>query len=357
VNERPTGHPGRWWSRRGDRFVCELCPRECALHPGQRGACFVRAADDDGIVLTTYGRSSGFCIDPIEKKPLNHFLPGTSVLSFGTAGCNLACKFCQNHDISKARHMDSLMARASPQGLADAAVAHGCRSIAFTYNDPVIFAEYALDVAAACRAVGVRSVAVTAGWIADGARAEFFGGMDAANVDLKAFTESFYRRLTGSTLGPVLDTLRYLHHETAVWTEITTLLIPGENDSDAELHALCAWVRDELSPDVPLHFSAYHPDHRLTTPSTPKSTLVRARRIAQEEGLRYVYLGNVHDAAGDTTTCPACSRAVIERDWYELTAWRMQRGGRCPCGEVLPGVFEDQPGSWGRRRLPIVVGA
>ncbi len=352
-----TAHPGLWWSRAHDgRVVCELCPRRCHLKPGQRGFCFVRQGAEDGVDLTTWGRSSGFCVDPIEKKPLNHFLPGTPVLSFGTAGCNLGCRFCQNHDISKAREMDALMDVATPAGVVDAALRTGSRSVAFTYNDPVIFAEYALDVAAACREADLRTVAVTAGYIGEGARAEFFAGMDAANVDLKAFTERFYRDLCFARLEPVKETLVWLVHESDVWVELTTLLIPGENDSDAELHALAAWVREALSADVPLHFSAYHPDFKLDRPATPHATLVRARRIAMQEGLRFVYTGNVHDRDGDTTSCPGCGQAVIERDWYALEAWRL-RGGACDrCGARIPGVFEEEPGDWGRRRLPVRIG-
>ncbi|MCB9762665.1 MAG: AmmeMemoRadiSam system radical SAM enzyme [Alphaproteobacteria bacterium] len=350
-------HPGRWSSKAPDgRAVCELCPRRCHLKPGQRGFCFVRIGTEDGVGLTTWGRSSGFCIDPIEKKPLNHFLPGTPVLSFGTAGCNLGCRFCQNWDISKAREMDRLMDLATPEAIADAALRTGCRSVAFTYNDPIIFAEYALDAAAACRARGLRTVAVTAGYITDAARADFFAGIDAVNVDLKAFTDDFYKRLCFGRLGPVLDTLRWLVHESTVWTEITTLLIPNENDSDDELRALSAWVREALGPHVPLHFSAYHPDFKLQQPATPKATLQRARRIAMEQGLWFVYTGNVHDRDGDTTWCPGCGAALIQRDWYELEGWALDAKGACAaCGFEVPGVFEARPGSWGRRRARVRV--
>ncbi len=349
-------HPGRWWHRDGDRVVCDLCPRACAMHPGQRGACFVRVGTEDGVALTTWGRSSGFCVDPIEKKPLNHFLPGTPVLSFGTAGCNLACRFCQNHDISRARTMDAMLDTATPEGLVAAARRTGSRSIAFTYNDPVIFAEYALDVAAACREADIKTVAVTAGFISPGAREDFFAGMDAANVDLKAFTDDFYRRLCAAQLDPVLETLKHLVHHTSTWVEITTLLIPGENDGDAELRDLTAWVRDELGPHVPLHFSAYHPDHRLTNPATPLATVQRARRIAKEAGLWFAYSGNVHDPEGDTTSCPRCGAALIERDWYEIRSFALH-DGRCACGFAVPGLFEAAPGRWGRKRLPVAVGA
>jgi pyruvate formate lyase activating enzyme len=348
-------HPGRWWHRDGGRVVCDLCPRACAMKPGQRGACFVRVGTEEGVALTTWGRSSGFCVDPIEKKPLNHFLPGTPTLSFGTAGCNLACRFCQNWDISKARSNDRLMDTATPAGLVAAAKRTGSRSVAFTYNDPVIFAEYALDVAEACRAADLKTVAVTAGYISPGAREEFFAGIDATNVDLKAFTDDFYRRLCAASLDPVLDTLRYLVQETDTWVEITTLLIPGENDSDAELRDLCAWVHDELGPQVPIHFSAYHPDYRMTNQRTPIETLRRARAIALRAGLWFPYTGNVHDPTGDTTFCPGCGDALIRRDWYELRGWALHEG-RCACGFEVPGVFEDQPGRWGRKRLPVAIG-
>jgi pyruvate formate lyase activating enzyme len=348
--------PTRYWHRAGDgRIQCDLCPRVCKLHEGQRGFCFVRACQGEQIVLTTYGRSSGFCIDPIEKKPLYHFLPGTPVLSFGTAGCNLGCRFCQNWDISKSREFDTLADQASPEMIAGAAASLGCRSVAFTYNDLVIFHEYAIDVAAACRERGIRSVAVTAGEVCAEPRAEFYRYMDAANVDLKGFTEAFYRDVCAGHLQPVLETLIYLKRHTSVWLEITTLLIPGLNDSDRELEELSAWVLDNLGPDVPLHFSAFHPDFRmLDRPPTPPATLRRARQIAQQKGLHYVFVGNVHDPEADSTRCHACGALLIGRDWYELTAWKLQNDNQCPrCGTVCAGVFEAEPGDWGRRRLPV----
>ena len=353
-----SSYPGRWWHLLPDgRIQCDLCPRDCRLHEGQRGACFVRARQGDQMVLTTYGRSSGFCIDPIEKKPLNHFYPGSSVLSFGTAGCNLACKFCQNWDISKSRDMDRLMDQASPEVIAQEAVKYGCKSVAFTYNDPVIFAEYAMDVADACHAHGVQTVAVTAGYIHEQPRREFFARMDAANVDLKAFTDDFYFKLTSAHLQPVLDTLIYLRHETQVWFEITTLLIPGHNDSDAEITALSQWVMKELGPDVPLHFSAFHPDHKMPdVPPTPTTTLVRARHIARQEGLHHVYTGNVHHQDGDTTYCPACQAPLIQRDWYEIKQYKLTPDGHCRhCGEAIAGRFAEQAGNFGRQRIPIAI--
>ena len=346
----------RYWHRLDDgRIQCDVCPRSCRLHEGQRGMCFVRARQADQVVLTSYGRSSGFCVDPIEKKPLNHFLPGSAVLSFGTAGCNLACRFCQNWDMSKSREMDTLMDAASPEGLAEAAERLGCRSVAFTYNDPVIFMEYAIDTAEACHARGIKSVAVTAGYICDEPRREFYRYMDAANVDLKAFTESFYTKVCAGHLQDVLDTLVYLKRETDVWFEITTLVIPGENDSDGEIERECAWVVDQLGIDVPIHFTAFHPDWKMTDkPPTPASTLKRARRIAVEHGIRYAYVGNVHDADGDSTYCHGCGETLIGRDRYRILSWNLTGDGRCDrCGKRCAGVFDGPPGDWGPRRQPV----
>jgi pyruvate formate lyase activating enzyme len=349
--------PTRYWHRREDgRIQCDLCPRLCKLQEGRRGLCFVRARRDDQIVLTTYGRASGFCVDPIEKKPLNHFYPGTSVLSFGTAGCNLACRFCQNWDISKSREYDTLTDRASPEAIAQRAVGLGCKSVAFTYNDPVIFHEFAIDVAAACRAQDVKTVAVTAGYVMPEPRAEFYEHIDAANVDLKAFTEEFYRRVCAGHLAPVLDTLEYIHNDTDVWLEVTTLLIPGLNDSMAELDRMTKWLVKRLGPDVPLHFTAFHPDFKmLDRPPTPRETLTAARRIAIDNGLRYVYTGNVSDRIGQTTYCRKCGGALIERDGYRLGRWSLDDANRClGCGTRCPGVFGSSgPGKWGARRLPV----
>ncbi|HJY84140.1 MAG TPA: AmmeMemoRadiSam system radical SAM enzyme [Candidatus Binatia bacterium] len=348
--------PTKYWHVLSDgRVQCDLCPRFCKLHEGQPGLCFVRARQNDQVVLTTYGRSSGFCVDPIEKKPLNHFLPGSPVLSFGTAGCNLACRFCQNWDISKSREVDTLADRASPETIARAASELGCRSVAFTYNDPVIFLEYAIDVAQACHDHGLKTVAVTAGYMCAEPRTEFYRFIDAANVDLKGFTERFYQQLCVGHLQPVLETLLYLKHHTQVWVEITTLLIPGENDSEAELEAMTQWVVEQLGPDVPLHFTAFHPDWKmLDTPPTPPATLTRARRIAMKNGVRYAYTGNVHDRVGGGTYCHACGQKLIGRDWYVLSEWQLTADGRCrSCGATCAGIFERSPGAWGAKRLPI----
>lgn len=348
--------PTKYWHELDNgRLQCDVCPRACKLDEGQRGMCFVRMRQDHAIVLTTYGRSSGYCVDPIEKKPLNHFLPGTPILSFGTAGCNLFCKFCQNWDISKSRQMDTLADQADPDTIARAAEQLGCRSVAFTYNDPVIFMEYAIDVAQACHERGIKSVAVTAGYICDEPRVEFYNHMDAANVDLKGFSEDFYKKLCAGELQPVLDTLLYLKHETAVWFEITNLIIPGWNDSEAELEAMTQWIVGHLGPDVPLHFSAFHPDFKMMDlPRTPAATLTHAREIALKNGVRYAYTGNVHDPTGDTTFCHCCGEKLIERDWYDLQVYRVTSDGRCPrCGQSCAGVFEAKPGHWGRKRQPV----
>ena len=346
----------RYWHKLDDgRVQCDLCPRFCKLHADQRGLCFVRQNIDDQVVLTTYGRSSGYCIDPIEKKPLNHFLPGTPVLSFGTAGCNLACKFCQNWDISKSRETHTLADEASPEQIAMAALKLDCRSVAYTYNDPVIFHEYAIDVARACHEKGIKSVAVTAGYVCQEPRREFYQYMDAANVDLKAFTDDFYYKITGSHLAPVLETLEYIKHETDVWLELTTLLIPGKNDSEKEIDAMSQWVVEKLGPDVPMHFSAFHPDWKMMdVPSTPRETLVRAREIAMKNGVRYAYTGNVHNEAGDSTYCHQCGERLIGRDWYVLTDWQLTADGKCAsCGAPCAGVFEAMHGNWGAKRQPV----
>jgi len=350
----------RWWHSLPDgRIQCDLCPRDCRLHEGQRGMCFVRQMEGGRMVLSTYGRSSGFCVDPVEKKPLNQFYPGTRILSFGTAGCNLACKFCQNWDISKSKEMDRLMDEASPAAIAAAAVRLDCKSVAFTYNDPVIFAEYAMDIADACHANGVQAVAVTAGYMHDAPRRAFYEKMDAANVDLKAFTDEFYYRICGGRLQPVLDTLEYLVKETRVWTEITTLLIPGRNDSDEELQAECKWIMRHLGPDVPLHFTAFHPDWKMTDAgSTPAATLTRAREIARLAGLRYVYTGNVHDEEGGSTYCPSCENAVVVRDWYEIRSYRLGDDGACAhCGARLAGRYQKFGKPFGAKRIPVRLGA
>jgi len=345
----------RYWHELGDGVVqCDLCPRACRLRPEQRGFCFVRANSGGKLELSTYGRSSGFHVDPIEKKPLNHVAPGTTVLSFGTAGCNLACKFCQNWEISTARSVDLLYQKASPADIAEVAVRTKCRGIAYTYNDPIIFAEYAIDTAQAARERGLLNIAVTAGYINPEPRADFFDVMDAANVDLKSFSRDFYQQVVGGRLEVVQETLSYIVHETNCWLEITTLLIPGLNDSDAEVHALSEWIATELGPDVPLHFTAFHPDNRMRgIQRTPASTLLSAREIALRTGLNYVYTGNISDAEGATTSCPSCAAPLVVRDRYEVSRYDLTTDGCCPrCETAIPGLWDSQVGRLGRRRLP-----
>lgn len=346
-----------WHALEDGRVVCDACPRHCTLSEGQRGLCFVRMNQGGKVVLTTWGRSSGFCVDPIEKKPLNHFYPGTAVLSFGTAGCNLTCRFCQNWDISKSRQMDRLANLATPEAIADAAERSGCRSVAYTYNDPVIFHEYAIDVARACTDRGIKSVAVTAGYVTAEPRKEFYRYMDAVNIDLKGFSESFYRKLCSAELSVVKETLQYIALETGVWFEITTLLIPGQNDSDEEIDAMTCWIVEELGEEVPLHFSAFHPDYKMKDiPPTPAATLTRARNIARRNGLRYVYTGNVHDENGGSTYCHNCGAVLIGRNWYELTRWGLDQHGNCrSCGAACAGRFDPEPGTWGARRMPVQI--
>jgi len=344
-----------WWHEVDQgRLMCDVCPRACVLGPDDRGFCFVREHRDGRIVSTTYGRSTGFCIDPVEKKPLNQFYPGTAVLSFGTAGCNLGCRFCQNWTSTKSREVDRFCEEAAPQSVAEAARQLGCRSIAYTYNDPIVWVEYAIDTARAARAAGVKNVAVTSGYMMPKPRAAFYEWIDAANVDLKAFDESFYRRLCAGRLEPVLDTLRWLVHETDVWLEITNLIIPRENDVPEDIKRMCGWMVETLGPDVPVHFSAFHPDFRLTDRQpTPIGTLVGAYEIARDAGLKYVYTGNVADVEHQTTYCPGCGGVLIERDGYRLSRYAL-KGDRCGhCGTAVAGRYDQKPGDWGSRRQPV----
>jgi pyruvate formate lyase activating enzyme len=333
----------RHYQALGDgRVRCTLCPRDCRLRDGQAGFCFVRENREGRLVTTAWGRSTGFAVDPIEKKPLAHYLPGTTVLSFGTAGCNLGCRFCQNWDISKARLGDRRAEDGwTPERVVARALEAGAPGIAFTYNDPVIWAEYAVDVAQAAHAAGLYTAFVTAGYVTPEARAEIFPHMDAANVDLKAFTEDFYAKVTLAHLAPVLDTLEWLAGEGKTWVEVTNLLIPGKNDDPEETRALARWVAEHMGADVPLHLTAFHPDFRMRdVPPTPPATLRRARDIALAEGLHHVYTGNVHDAAGQTTYCPSCGAAVIERDWHAVRRIRMKGAACAACGTRIAGRFE-----------------
>ncbi|HJQ84357.1 MAG TPA: AmmeMemoRadiSam system radical SAM enzyme [Candidatus Binatia bacterium] len=347
-------HVARWWrSAERGKLLCTLCPRYCLIGEGQAGFCYIRQNHEGRLWSAGYGRSTGFAVDPIEKKPLNHFLPGARVLSFGTAGCNLGCKFCQNWDISKAKIDQHASEIASPGDVVELALRTGCAGIAYTYNDPVIWAEFVIDVAREARRAGLANVLVTAGYVTEEARGELFEHVDAANVDLKAFTEDFYHRVTFSHLDPVLRTLEWLRRETAVWTEITTLLIPGLNDREDEIAREADWIVEHLGPDVPLHFTAFHPDFKMTDrPRTPAATLARAREIARTRGVRYCYVGNVHDDEGQTTRCPSCDVALVVRDWHAIRRYRMD-GDRCPdCGTAIAGRFHPGRHRGDERRTP-----
>jgi pyruvate formate lyase activating enzyme len=348
-----TAREARWWRREDDgRIECTLCPRFCRMSEGQAGFCFIRQHVGGRLITLGYGRPAALYADPIEKKPLNHFLPGTMILSMGTAGCNLGCRFCQNWDISKARFDQVGSKELAPDEVPRLAIAQGCDAVAFTYNDPTIYAEYVIDAARECRKLGVATVMVTAGYICREPLDEVYPWIDAANVDLKAFTEEFYRRQTYSHLQPVLDAIvRMREHGT--WVELTTLLIPGHNDSDKEIGEECDWILGALGPDVPLRFTAFHPDFKMTdVPATPALTLFRARQIARDKGLRYVYCGNVRDEDSHTTFCPSCGRALIVRDWHAVTRNELVGSGRCSCGHVIPGRFDgaSRRRSDGRRR-------
>jgi len=344
----------RWWETQSDgRILCTLCPRYCQIGEGQYGFCFIRQNHGGKLYNLGYGRSTGFAVDPIEKKPLNHFLPGGNALSFGTAGCNLGCRFCQNWSISKAKLDDQRSRLIAPQEVVELAQREQAESIAFTYNDPTIFGEFVIDIAQAARQAGVATIMVTAGYIDARAREEIYAEIDAVNVDLKAFTDDFYRKLTFSNLQPVLETIAWLVHQTDVWVELTNLIIPDHNDAAGEIAEMSDWILEALGDAVPIHFTAFHPDFKLTDkPRTPPETLMRARQQALDRGLKYVYVGNIFDDDGQATFCGGCGARVIDRDWHAVTLYRLDEAGCCPdCGFSLPGQFQRAPGlSAGRRR-------
>lgn len=338
-----TLHEARWWNQAGPAQVrCELCPHRCLLKDGQRGFCGVRRAEGGALKTQVFGTTAGLCVDPIEKKPLYHFLPGSRVLSFGMRGCTLACDFCQNASLSQPfAAPEGYPTR--PETIVRLALEQHCASVAFTYNEPIVSAEWCLEVAGACHEAGLRTVAVTSGFIEGRARADFFGAMDAANVDLKSFSDTFYRKHCRGTLQPVLETLEYLAKETHTWLEITTLLIPGENDDEREIGSLLDWMTQHLGTQIPLHFSAFHPAHRmLDRPRTPAATLQRARALALERGLAFVYTGNINDEEGGSTNCPQCNGQLIERAGFQVLRNRVCKG-HCPdCRAPVPGRFTEE---------------
>jgi pyruvate formate lyase activating enzyme len=331
----------KWWEpTANDKLLCTLCPRYCTIGDGQHGFCYIRQNINGKLYSLGYGKPTGFAIDPIEKKPLNHFYPGSKILSFGTAGCNLGCKFCQNWSISKAKIDDINSLTYSPDDVIALAKKNKVSSIAYTYNDPTIFGEYVIDISKIGREEGIKSVMVTAGYIDKKARKDVYRYIDAANVDLKAFSENFYHKLTFSHLDDVLDTLIWLKHETDIWFEITTLLIPGENDSIVEIEQMVSWILQNLGDEVPIHFTAFHPDFKMIDKErTPSSTLQTARNIALREGIKYCYTGNVIDVEGQTTYCPSCKSVLIKRDWHSVLDNQLA-GNNCPhCGTNIAGVF------------------
>ena len=340
MKNEQTLYEAKWWQTEGTKLLCTLCPRYCTIGEGQNGFCFIRKNIGGKLYSLGYGRPTGFAIDPIEKKPLNHFLPGSEILSFGTAGCNLGCKFCQNWTMSKARLDDNNSLYASPEDVVQLAKKHSVPSIAFTYNDPTIFGEYVIDISKIAREENIKSVMVTAGYIDKQARKEVYQFIDAANVDLKAFSETFYHKLTFSHLHNILETLLWLKNETNVWLEITTLLIPGENDSLDEIKRMTEWILENLGDEVPLHFTAFHPDFKLIyKPKTPPETLLMARKTALQNGIKYCYIGNIHNREGQTTFCPKCNTKLIERDWHTVLRVNLIENKCSNCGKVIKGVF------------------
>lgn len=331
----------KWWEPTdNNKILCTLCPRYCKIGDGQPGFCYIRQNHGGKLYTIGYGKPTGFAVDPVEKKPLNHFLPGTTILSFGTAGCNLGCKFCQNWSISKAKLDDENSLDVSPEGVVALAKSYGTPSIAFTYNDPTIFGEYVIDISKIAREEGIKSVMVTAGYIDKEARKDIYKYIDAANIDLKGFTDRFYWKNTYSHLNDVLDTLIWLKKETDVWFEITTLLIPDENDSAEEVKFECEWILKNLGDTVPLHFTAFHPDFRMMDKErTPEKTLTRARKIAMDLGIKYCYVGNVHNTEGQATYCPNCNEKLIKRDWHSVISNKIVNGCCNSCGEKIAGVF------------------
>lgn len=320
---------------------CTICPRGCRLGEGQRGFCHVRKNIEGNIVLDTYGYNTGLAIDPIEKKPLYQFYPTSGILSFGTLGCNMGCKFCQNWQTTKNKADCKLGNKTTPEEIVKIAKQYNCKSVAFTYNDPIVFFEYAIDTAKLCRQEGIKTVVVTAGYINPEPAQEFFEYMDAANIDLKGFSERFYAKNCLAKIHPILETIKYVSNETPCHVELTTLLIEGENDSEEELQAECDWILENLGDSVPLHFSAFFPNYKVKDKkSTEFSTLMRAYNIAKNCGLKYVYTGNLTNIETSTTYCKSCKKPIIVRNGYQMLEYHLMPGGKCRyCGTQCDGRF------------------
>ena len=324
-----------------DKIQCTVCPRECVLSAGQEGFCHVRKNSEGKITLASYGYNTGLAIDPVEKKPLYQFYPASPVLSFGTLGCNMGCLFCQNWQTTKTKADIRLLNKTSPDEIVRIAKNYNCKSVAFTYNDPIIFFEYAIDTAKLCREEGIKTIAVTSGFMNPEPAKEFFKYMDGANIDLKGFSEQFYKKNCLAHIEPVLNTIKYAVNETDCWVELTTMLIEGENDSDEMIKHECEWILTNLGDCVPLHFSAFFPRYKFSgRKHTELSTLLRAYSIAKEAGLKYVYTGNLTNTETSATYCKSCNRPVIVRNGYELIEYNLSEEGKCIfCNTVCDGRY------------------
>ncbi len=324
-----------------ERIQCLICPRKCILSKGQEGFCHIRKNTDGKIELSSYGFNTGLAIDPIEKKPVYQFYPQTPILSFGTLGCNMGCLFCQNWQTTKNKADCKNLNKTSPEEIVQIAKKYNCKSVAFTYNDPIIFFEYAIDTAKICRQEGIKTVAVTSGFINPEPAKEFFKYMDATNIDLKGFSEEFYKRNCLAHLKPVLDTIKYVSNETDCWVELTTMLIESENDSNDMIKEECDWILNNLGDCVPLHFSAFFPRYKFSNrKQTDFSTLLRAYSIAKNAGLKYVYTGNITNIETSSTYCKNCSTPVILRNGYELIEYNLNENGSCKfCGTKCDGRY------------------
>lgn len=333
-------YPAKYYEKLSGKIVqCNLCPNRCILSEGQIGLCKARKNIDGELYSMTYGKVSSVHVDPIEKKPFFHVLPGSKAFSIATTGCNLRCSFCQNWQISQVFSWEAQTQEATPEQVVEAAVQSRAESIAFTYNEPIIFYEYMLDIAKLAKQQGLKTVVVSAGYINPEPLRELLPYLDAYKVDLKAYKESFYQKLTGGHLAPILETMKIIK-QSGTWLEIVNLLIPGENDSEEEIREMAKWIKENVGDEVPLHFSAFHPMYKLQNlPPTPPETVIKAREIAMEEGLKYVYVGNISYPEGESTYCPESGEVAIERKSYFILSNNL-KNGQCPTGEKIPGVWE-----------------
>jgi len=336
-----------WLSKelKNGKVLCEACSQACVLSEGEYGICGVRRVENGELKLLVYGLASAVNVDPVEKKPMFHFLPKTRAFSLGTVGCNFSCKFCQNHDISqypKEHNHEIAGRRFSVEHLVELAIENGCDSIAYTYNEPIVFFEYTYDIAKLAHAKGLKNIYVTSGFETHKAIDLLEPYIDGMNIDIKSFSNEFYKEICGARLKPVLEAVRYAHAK-GIWIEITTLLIPGKNDSDEEIRSIAKFIA-ELDISIPWHVSAFHPTYKmLEPPRTPESTLLRAYKIGQEEGLKYLYIGNVDNEDYESTYCPNCKKRVIDRSGNigQFVTNELDENGSCPyCDYKLEGVWK-----------------